>query len=78
MADPRLVRVLRADRILPVAEAMMSTRPKNAHTGARRNKSMMLNTIVRPAGDGGVSTISSAARQEREREVVPVEAFTDS
>src|SRR6516162_4656425 len=47
--------------ILPVAEATISTRPKNAHTSARQNKAMMLNTIVRPIGDGGVSTISSAA-----------------
>src|SRR6516165_4535005 len=47
--------------ILPVAEATMSTWPKKAHTSARQNRAMMLNTIVRPAGDGGVSTISSAA-----------------
>src|SRR6516164_9569091 len=47
--------------ILPVAEATMSTWPKNAHTSARQNRATMLNTIVRPIGDGGVSTISSAA-----------------
>src|SRR5215469_5443215 len=47
--------------ILPVAEAMISTWPKNAHTSARQNRAMMLNTIVRPTGDGGVSRISSAA-----------------
>src|SRR6516225_2821803 len=47
--------------ILPVAEATMSTRPKNAHSSARQNRATMLNTIVRPTGDGGVSTISSAA-----------------
>src|SRR5215472_12700576 len=47
--------------ILPVAEAMISTWPKNAHASARQNRVMMLNTIVRPTGDGGVSTISSAA-----------------
>src|SRR5262249_4664740 len=47
--------------ILPVAEATMSTWPKNAHASARQNRAMMLNTIVRPTGDGGVSTISSAA-----------------
>src|SRR6516225_8126416 len=47
--------------ILPVAEATMSTRPKNAHSSARQNRAMMLNTIVRPTGDGGDSTISSAA-----------------
>src|SRR6516165_2461747 len=47
--------------ILPVAEATMSTRPKKAHASARQNKAVMLNAIVRPMGDGGVSTISSAA-----------------
>src|SRR5215468_7765844 len=47
--------------ILPVAEATISTRPKNAHNSARQNRDMMLNTMVRPTGDGGVSTISSAA-----------------
>jgi len=47
--------------ILPVAEATISTRPKNAQARARQNRATMLNTIVRPAGDGGVSTISSAA-----------------
>src|SRR6516165_1225167 len=47
--------------ILPVAEATMSTWPKKAHTSARQNRAMMLNTIVRPTGDGGVSTISNAA-----------------
>src|SRR5262249_22096684 len=47
--------------ILPVAEATMSTWPKNAHASARQKRAMMLNTIVRPTGDGGVSTISSAA-----------------
>src|SRR5262245_43472273 len=47
--------------ILPVAEATMSTWPKNAHASARQKRAMMLNAIVRPIGDGGVSTISSAA-----------------
>src|SRR6516164_8334925 len=47
--------------ILPVAEATISTRPKKAHASARQNKAVMLNAIVRPMGDGGVSTISSAA-----------------
>src|SRR6516164_7372592 len=47
--------------ILPVAEATISTWPKKAHTSARQNRAMMLNTIVWPTGDGGVSTISSAA-----------------
>lgn len=47
--------------ILPVAEAIMSIWPRNAHASARQNKAMMLIAIVRPTGDGGVSTISSAA-----------------
>src|SRR5262249_32160443 len=47
--------------ILPVAEATMSTWPKNAHASARQNSAMMLTTIVRPTGDGGGSTISRAA-----------------
>src|SRR6516165_154366 len=47
--------------ILPAADATISTWPKNAHASARQHRAMMLNTIVRPTGDGGVSTISSAA-----------------
>src|SRR6516225_8327144 len=47
--------------ILPVAEATISTWPKIAHTSARQNRAIILNAIARPAGDGGVSTISSAA-----------------
>jgi hypothetical protein len=60
--------------ILPVAEAITATCPKNATPG--QEQVYGLNTIVRSAGDGGVSTISSAARQERE--LAPIEAFTDS
>src|SRR6516165_12356711 len=47
--------------ILPAADATISTWPKNAHASARQNSAMTLNTIVRPTGDGGVSTCSSAA-----------------
>src|SRR5438046_10220464 len=40
--------------ILPVAEATISTGPKNAHASARQNRAAILNALVRPTGDGGV------------------------
>src|SRR5262249_16483888 len=45
----------------PVADATMSIVPHQAHTSAAQNSSMMVAAIVRPIGDGGVATISSAA-----------------
>ena len=39
----------------------MSTVPMHAQTSATQNTAMMVSAIARPAGDGGVSTISSAA-----------------
>src|SRR5579885_1711883 len=47
--------------ILPVATATISTLPMLAHKSARQNTAMMLAAIARPTGDGGISTISSAA-----------------
>src|SRR5499426_3030907 len=47
--------------IFPVADATVSIVPHQAHTSAAQNSAMMVTPIVRPIGDGGVSTISSAA-----------------
>src|ERR1700731_4076345 len=47
--------------ILPGAEATMSILPKAAQPSARQNREMIVTPIARPIGDGGVSTISSAA-----------------
>ena len=47
--------------ILPGAEATMSTSPNVAQPSARQNATMTVSPISRPNGDGGVSTISSAA-----------------
>src|SRR6266508_4660564 len=47
--------------IFPVADATMSIVPHQAHTSAAQNSRMTVAPIVRPIGDGGVSTISSAA-----------------
>src|SRR5208282_870843 len=47
--------------ILPVAEATISTCPKLAQVNARQNNTMSVAPMARPIGDGGVSTISSAA-----------------
>src|ERR1700735_4565770 len=46
---------------LPEAEATMSTCPKIAQISPRTNNATMVAPIERPIGDGGVSTISSAA-----------------
>src|SRR5271156_3792477 len=46
---------------LPEAEATMSTCPKMAQISARTKSATMVMPIERPIGDGGVSTISSAA-----------------
>jgi len=48
-------------RIFPVADATMSMVPHQAHISATQNSRMMVAPIARPVGDGGVSTISSAA-----------------
>src|SRR4051812_3071911 len=47
--------------ILPEAVAMMSTRPNTPHATAMTKNRMMVAPIARPAGDAGVSRISSAA-----------------
>src|SRR5207248_8728228 len=48
-------------RILPLAEATISMVPHQAQTSATQNSSAMAAATARPMGDGGVSTISSAA-----------------
>src|SRR6516165_7244355 len=47
--------------IFPVAEVTMSIVPHHDQATAAPNSRMMLTPIARPIGDGGVSTISSAA-----------------
>src|SRR6516225_9723377 len=47
--------------IFPVADATMSIVPHQDQTSAAQTSRMMATVIVRPIGDGGVSTISSAA-----------------
>src|SRR6516164_9134651 len=48
-------------RIFPVADATISMVPHQAQISAMQNSRMMAIPIARPIGDGGVSTISSAA-----------------
>src|SRR6516162_4414464 len=48
-------------RIFPVADATISMVPHQAQISAMQNSRMMALPIARPIGDGGVSTISSAA-----------------
>src|SRR5262245_34914735 len=47
--------------ILPGAEATMSMLPKQVQAKARQKRLMIVAPMARPVGDGGVSTISSAA-----------------
>src|ERR1700746_1402662 len=47
--------------ILPVGDATMSIVPHQPQTIAAQNSRMIVATILRPVGEGGVSTISSAA-----------------
>src|SRR6516164_3320192 len=47
--------------IFPGAEAMMSTSPSEAQARPRQNRAIIVTPIARPIGEGGVSTISSAA-----------------
>src|SRR5450759_2418414 len=47
--------------ILPVAVATISTLPNVAQISARQNRAMIVAPIARRVGEGGVSTISSAA-----------------
>src|ERR1700730_10610216 len=47
--------------ILPGAEATMSILPNAAQPSARQNRAMIVTPIARPVGEGGDSTISSAA-----------------
>src|SRR5262252_11190310 len=54
-----LVRML--GTIFPVAEATMSIVPHQAQASAAQNNNAIVPAIARPIGDGGVSTISSAA-----------------
>src|SRR5262245_18304615 len=53
--------VLPLGMIFPLADATMSIVPHQAHTSPAQNSRMMVAPIARPIGDGGVSTISSAA-----------------
>src|SRR5262245_59233713 len=47
--------------IFPGATATISTVPMHAQTSATANTAIIVNAIARPVGEGGVSTISSAA-----------------
>src|SRR5580704_8779268 len=47
--------------ILPCAEAIMSTLPRLAQASAKQKAAIRVSAMVRPIGEGGVSTISSAA-----------------
>src|ERR1700724_3800510 len=47
--------------IWPGAEATMSILPNAAQPSARQNRAMIVTPIARPVGEGGDSTISSAA-----------------
>src|SRR5271155_5446140 len=47
--------------ILPGAEAIRSTLPKLAQASAKQKAAIRVKEIARPIGEGGVSTISSAA-----------------
>src|SRR5215469_14621830 len=47
--------------IFPAADATMSIVPHQAQRSAAQNSRMIVAPIVRPIGEGGVSTISSAA-----------------
>src|ERR1700737_19472 len=47
--------------ILPGADATMSILPTAAQTSATQNTAMIVAPMARPIGEGGVSTISSAA-----------------
>src|SRR5258708_23874553 len=47
--------------IVPVAAATMSIVPQDAQASDAQNSSARVRAIIRPIGDGGVSTISSAA-----------------
>src|SRR5262249_50735296 len=47
--------------IFPGATATIWTVPMHAKTSATANTAMIVNAIARPVGEGGVSTISSAA-----------------
>src|SRR5262245_10460836 len=47
--------------IFPGATATISTVPMHAQTSATASTAMIVNAIARPVGEGGVSTISSAA-----------------
>src|SRR5436190_23911110 len=47
--------------IFPVADATMSMVPHHDQSNAAQNSTAIVATIARPVGDGGVSTISSAA-----------------
>jgi hypothetical protein len=47
--------------ILPCAEAIRSTEPRLAQASARQKAAIRVKEMARPIGEGGVSTISSAA-----------------
>src|SRR5262249_13420803 len=60
--------------IFPLADATMSIVPHQAHTSAAQNSRMMVVAIARPIGDGGVSTISSAAGRKASSSPRPARA----
>src|SRR5262249_5752266 len=53
--------VLPLGTIFPGADATMSIVPHQAQASAALNGGMLLTAVARPTGEGGVSTISSAA-----------------
>src|SRR5215831_21391455 len=61
VSNGRMTLVRPLGTIFPLADATISIVPYQAHTSAAQNSRMMVAPIVRPIGDGGVSTISSAA-----------------
>ena len=64
--------------IFPVAEATMSIVPQEAQASAAQNSRMMTAAIARPIGDGGVSTISSAAGRNASSSRAPLGAHAET
>src|ERR1700755_2077348 len=79
-----LVRLL--GTILPVADATMSMVPHHAQASAAQNIVMTTIAMARPAGEGGVSTLFSAAgrkasssrpRRPRSGTILPTDSSAD-
>ena len=51
--------------ILPGGEAIMSTLPRLAQASSLQKTVIRISAMARPIGEGGVSTISSAAGRKR-------------